>query len=249
MVNEPRLASFGHAFRRLREVFSDWLLPPICVLCGAPGRAVGEDLCAECEADLPLAEASAAAGSADLDATWSAFRYEFPVAEMLREVKFHGRVSFARVLGAAAARRLTDESQVWSGEANSGAAIAAHCECLLPVPLHIARLRQRGFNQSLEIAKPISRAIGLQIRSNLVRRPVATREQSVLPRAQRQVNLKGAFSVAGDVAGLSIAIVDDVLTTGATVQELAHTLKQAGAARVIALTVARTGREAAQRNK
>jgi ComF family protein len=227
MVNEGWFAAGMRGFRSLQREIANWVLPPICVLCGAAGRAYGDDLCTACDADLPVDAQPECLQGTELDAIWSAFHYEFPVADMLRQAKFHGRVAFARVLGAAAARRLPAQS----------------IDCLLPVPLHLARLRQRGFNQALEIAMPISTTIRAPIKSNLVRRQVATREQSSLPRAGRRANVAGAFTVIGNVAGLRIGIVDDVLTTGATVHELAMVLKRAGAAQVIALTVARAGRD------
>jgi predicted amidophosphoribosyltransferase len=160
MVNQLKITPRRHALRTLACAIEDWLLPPICVLCGAHGRASGEDLCAACDADLPGAVALPAGPSAVLEATWSAFRYEFPVADMLREVKFHGRAAYARVLGVAAGRRLIADIRTHSGQIRSAARIIAQCDCLLPVPLHLVRLRQRGFNQALEIAKPISQAIG-----------------------------------------------------------------------------------------
>lgn len=113
-------------------------------------------------------------------------------------------------------------------------------DLLIPVPLHPLRLRERGFNQSLELARVLARHYGLELDGRLCRRARATPPQSGLNRKQRGKNMRGAFSVAGDPAGRRLALLDDVITTGTTVRALAKALLQAGAAGVEVWTLART---------
>lgn len=111
---------------------------------------------------------------------------------------------------------------------------------LLPVPLHRRRLKDRGYNQALEIARPLARYFQLDISSGLCRRTENTAAQSGLNRKAREKNLRHAFSLMEDVTGRHITLVDDVVTTGTTVAELARCLKRGGATRVDVWAVART---------
>lgn len=114
---------------------------------------------------------------------------------------------------------------------------------LLPVPLSRTRLQQRGFNQALEIAKPLARGLGLTLYPHTLQRWRDTQAQSLLHIKARSRNVRGAFALTGDSAaidGQHIAIVDDVMTTGATLNEIAHLLKRYGASRVTNLVFART---------
>ena len=110
----------------------------------------------------------------------------------------------------------------------------------MPVPLHRKRLAERGYNQSLELLRPVQNTCGLTVDSNCCKRIRATDAQSSLPAKQRRINLRGAFSVTGEVKGKHILLADDVLTTGSTLNELAKTLKGAGAKQVDAFVIART---------
>lgn len=211
---------------RLAAALDSWAFAPVCTLCGDPGMQPGFDLCAACESEFPLCDECVWDEHA-LDLRWSAFDYEFPVAGLVRDLKFAGETSYARVLGLATLRRWMPHVAV------------APLDCLLPVPLHLARLRSRGFNQSYEIARPMARALNLPILERTLRRVRATQPQTTLPAAARLHNVAGAFELYGPVHGLRIGVLDDVLTTGATLQEIARVLKCAGAARVVALSVAR----------
>lgn len=113
-------------------------------------------------------------------------------------------------------------------------------DVLLPVPLHRWRQVRRGFNQAEEIGRWLAADLGLPLTSALAARTRHTPSQAGLPRSQRLQNLSGAFSVTAPVAGLRIALLDDVLTTLATVRELATCLKRAGAAEVYAWAPSRT---------
>lgn len=111
---------------------------------------------------------------------------------------------------------------------------------MLPVPLTAARLRARGFNQALEIARHVAPAGGARLEPRLAERSRETAPQMDLPLAERAQNVRGAFRCARALEGATVALVDDVMTTGATLHELAATLKRAGAVRVVNWVVART---------
>ena len=113
-------------------------------------------------------------------------------------------------------------------------------EYIVPVPLHSRRISQRGFNQSLELAKQLSRALGVALDANTVTRTRHTAPQTGLSEQERRKNVRGTFHVSADMQGKHVAIVDDVMTTGSTVGELARTLKRVGVQRVDVWALART---------
>jgi ComF family protein len=112
-------------------------------------------------------------------------------------------------------------------------------DCIGFIPLSRERLAERGFNQALEIARPLARARGIALRSDLAVRVRHAGAQAELPFAARRKNVRGAFACLEDLSGLRVAVVDDVMTTGATLDEFAKTLKKRGAARVENWVVAR----------
>ena len=130
--------------------------------------------------------------------------------------------------------------------ARAGAAQLGACDLIVPVPLHRWRLLQRRYNQSALLALQLGRLSGKPVAPDLLRRRRNTPSQGRLSRAQRQQNVRGAFTVApgrvSEVTGNGILLIDDVLTTGATVEACARVLKRAGAARVEVLTLARAVR-------
>jgi len=217
------------------------LLPARCLACGEPG-AGGRDLCAACRAALP-ANAPACLRCAlplpapgccgrcqrrppPLDAAHAAFAYAPPLDRLLPRYKFHRDLAAGRLLAQLMA------------EAFAG------CErplALVPVPLHPARLRARGYDQALELARPLARALGLPLHEGLLRRVRPTAAQSVLDAAARRRNLRDAFAVHGrPPLPAHVALVDDVMTTGATLHAAARALRRAGVARVDAWVCART---------
>ncbi|WP_269533793.1 ComF family protein [Chitinimonas sp. BJYL2] len=113
-------------------------------------------------------------------------------------------------------------------------------DCVIAMPLHSSRLRERGFNQSAELARHLARALDLTLALDRVARIHPAPPQAKQNRKERQRQVRGAFAVTGEVAGLHVAVVDDVMTTGASLNELARTLKQAGARRVDCWVLART---------
>jgi len=158
--------------------------------------------------------------------------YQFPWDRLIIDFKFHGAVELATPLAA----RMT--SAVRAADA------AREIDLVLPVPLAPARLAERGFNQAWELARRLARSLGLPGDATLLERPADTAHQADLPRERRAVNLRGAFMVdprrRDRVRGRRIALVDDVLTTGATAREATAALLRAGAASVQAWTLART---------
>jgi ComF family protein len=120
---------------------------------------------------------------------------------------------------------------------------AIDVDLIIPLPLHPARLAERGFNQAAEIAKSLSRLTGIAMDAQVARRVRNTAPQTALPWPERAANMRQAFACEPGVSGLSLAVVDDVMTTGATLNEFARTLKRSGAARVENWVVARTPRD------
>lgn len=206
-----------------------WLLPPRCVLCGSRGQAPCLDLCAGCAACFELADAPVLAGPEPLRRSCAPFAYAWPLDHLVQALKYRGQLATARVLGSlladwVALRGLQHDTDV-----------------IVPVPLHPARHAGRGFNQAAEIAHQLGRGLSLPVRESAAVRRRATPPQVGLQLAERRSNLAGAFGARG-VAGLRVAIIDDVTTTGATLQELAGALHRAGARAVDAWCVARAER-------
>ena len=158
------------------------------------------------------------------------FRYEAPMDYLLLQLKFHQRLHLAPLLGTLMA------------EAIRGRAMTLP-QSLLPVPLHPGRLRERGYNQALELARPLSQLLDIPIGYRLCRRQRATLAQTSLQGKDRRRNLRGAFSVEKGELPRHVAIVDDVVTTGATVEELARTLRRAGVETVEVWACARAGKD------
>lgn len=217
-----------------------------CFLCGAAGqRAV---LCRPCEDDLPrLPDACCpvcALPTLDgllcgrcvkkmpaFDDSVAAFDYGFPVDVLIQQYKYSQQLALGPWLAEHLLVRL------------SGMPLP---EAALAMPLSHARLRKRGFNQSLEIAKPLCRALGLVLLPHACERIRDTESQTTLPWKERSKNVRGAFACRENLAGKHVAIIDDVMTSGASVNELAKTLKKSGAARVSAWVIARTRPESFQ---
>jgi len=224
--------------RALARGVASALLPPVCCLCGARGQAPDFDLCDVCTTFLPVLDSvdgapgsMASVGDCTLVRNLFLFKYEFPVDQFIRALKFRGERVFARVLGTLMAR--------------------AHCDLgwelpavIVPMPLHAARYRQRGFNQAHEIARFAARTLNarahrVSVDPGLLVRTHATREQSGLSLEERRKNVRGAFEVVRAVPQGRIALVDDVVTTGSTAMAAAHALSAAGAREIELWAVAR----------
>ena len=150
-----------------------------------------------------------------------------PVDHFIRALKFRRQLGLARLLGEQMAQRLVSETQ--------------RPDLILPVPLHRARLRERGYNQALEIARPVARALGAPLDYFSLVRVRATAPQTGVTLTARRQNMRNAFRLRdpATVRGRHVALVDDVMTTGSTVQAAARCLRQAGAETVEIWVVAR----------
>ncbi len=195
---------------------------PMCSACGVPFAGAGADhLCSRCLTRRPqfdMARSCAVYRSTgDTGST---------LAAALHRYKYHRDVTLAPVLGDLLAERCPLPPQY---------------DLVLPVPLHLSRLRWRGFNQSLLLARPLARRFGLPLDPFVLLRTRATRPQVHLDETDRRRNITGAFAVRdrGAVRGRRILLVDDVYTTGATVDECARTLRRAGARHIDVLVLAR----------
>jgi ComF family protein len=219
------------------------LFPSRCVLCGRPGLNI--DLCGPCAEQLPRIGtrcehcglplppgATPLCGRCLYDpppfATCiSPLLYQAPISQLLTGFKYGGKFSYGRVLAA----QLIDCLRAGPTSA---------VDCLLPVPLHWRRRWQRGFNQSEIIADELGRALRLPVHPRWLRRRRATPPQQGLTARERARNLRDCFVAARPLHGLRIALIDDVVTTGATAAELTRVLRSAGAAAVQVWCLART---------
>lgn len=183
------------------------LSPPLCPRCALPSPE--EAVCGRCLTSPP-----------HFDATVAALAYEFPADALIHALKFRGELALSGLLGTILNEKLAGHQ----------------VDCVVPVPLTRDRLRERGYNQAVEIARATGRPIELE----LCRKIRQTAPQVDLPLHERVRNVRGAFDCTHALDGAAIAVVDDVMTTGATLDEVAKTLKSAGAARVVNWVVART---------
>ncbi|HKO89063.1 MAG TPA: ComF family protein [Burkholderiales bacterium] len=220
----------------LRDLLNG-LLAQDCVLCAAAGSA--DLICSACKEDLPWLEAGCPrcanrgpAGDAcgaciaqppQYNATTALWAYDFPLDRLVLALKYNERLAFAAYFGEALAQKLR------------GRAV----DLVIPMPLHPRRLRSRGFNQSVEITRACAKALRLTWRTDVLERIRDTAPQAELPLDERARNVRGAFLYVGDLSGKSVAVVDDVMTTGATLNEAAAALKRAGAIHVENWVVAR----------
>jgi len=183
-----------------------------CRVCGAPFE--GQDLCGRCQRRPP-----------PVARTIAPFRYAAPVSDAIHKLKYHRALAYGRDLGLLLARELE------RGD-------APRPDALLPVPLHWRRRFWRGFNQSREIAVQVSDYLGIPLADDLVERRLPTSPQVGLKPAQRRRNLRGVFVVRRRPPA-HVAIVDDVVTSGSTVSELARCLRRAGCREVSVWAVTR----------
>jgi ComF family protein len=164
----------------------------------------------------------------DFDATKSVFLYAFPIDAMMVRYKYGNSLNLGNTFGEFLAEKINVEDCI------------KNIDLIIPMPMHPQRLKERGFNQALEIAKILCKKSKEKLDYKSVERQTLTPPQASLPLKERVKNIKGAFKVNADFAGKRIAIVDDVMTTGASLNELAKTLKKAGAAHVECWVIART---------
>lgn len=224
----------------LGRTFLDFIAPACCHFCGAAlargavcepckGSLPWNDrACDRCAAPVPTAGTcdECRAGPPPYSSAWAAFRYAPPIAGRIVGLKFHARFASAHILGRLMAEALARRPSPLP-------------EILIPVPLHGERLIRRGYNQALEAARELERRLPLTLAPALASRRRATGEQTRLHAAARRRNVRGAFAVSEAVRGRHVAILDDVITTGATMAELAAEVRRQGAARIEAWAIAR----------
>jgi len=219
--------------------------PPRCVLCGSTGFN-DMDICEVCYADLPWIESACtqcalplAKHSGDqlkcgqclqkppvFDRSVSLFSYEKEAVTLIHQLKFNEKLAYSRLLGGMLASALDKNA-------------AELPECILPVPLYKKRLKQRGFNQSIELARPAAKAFNIPLDMQSVIRVRNTQSQTGLDRKQRRKNIRAAFEIVDPISAQHVVVVDDVVTTTSTVNELARLLKRAGVRRVDVWSIAR----------
>lgn len=224
------------------------VFPPVCAVCGVtPIPGACRDLCPQCDAELPRILTACPrcglpltghgtpgtpcgrcqAAPPEYDRCIAPFEYVEPVSHLIAGLKYGHRLASARLLGELLAAHLIAHQ-------------APLPERLLPVPLHPKRLHERGFNQALELGRIVARRLGITLDYRSLRRVRATASQADLDSRGRRRNVRGAFAVRQPLDARHVAILDDVVTTGSTVKELARTLGAAGVAEVSVWAVART---------
>lgn len=229
------------------------LLAPICVLCGLSLRTgPSSHFCYACLQDLPILPQACYKCAQFLptinptttllcgtclhepppfDATYALFPYIFPISNMIIQLKFHHQLIYANALGELMAVKI----------ANGWYHKKSLPELIIPVPLHAARLRARGFNQALEIAKPLAKALHIPIDPFGLKRIKPTAIQSHLKAKAREQNVDQAFILTKDYANCRVCLIDDVITTGQTITACAKVLRQAGVKTIDVWCCARRG--------
>lgn len=197
-------------------------LSPLCPVCGIPFIGTGEDhRCGACLANPP-----------HFDTARAPFLYEGPIRDLIHSFKYSQKTHLRNPL----ALLTLEEAGVFLLDRKP--------HLIVPVPLHRSRLRQRGFNQAVLLGRVLSHHLSLPMLTDALVRTRPTEPQIALSAAERRTNVKGAFAIhkAARIVGKRILLLDDVMTTGSTMDECAKELKKAGADTVIAVTIARTAR-------
>lgn len=189
-----------------------YLDAPHCPVCSLP-TPTGE-VCGHCLKEPPL-----------FTRTTAAFAYSFPLDKLIQAMKYREQLALAKAFAEKLALRIVQSDMP---------------DCIIPMPLHPAKLRERGFNQSLLLAATVARKLDIELLANVCQRVRDTPPQSALPWKERNKNVRSAFRCARDLTGKRVALVDDVMTTGASLNALAEAVQKRGAAEISAWVVART---------
>ncbi len=215
-----------------------------CLLCSCPGGG-HKTICDECLGDLAFntdaCPACAKSGAkshvcADclnkpwpfINTTTTLFQYRYPVNHLVQYLKYKQGIDIANYFGNMLCKLLITKRRTLPG-------------CIIPVPLHSGRLISRGYNQSVEIARPLSKQLGIKLDTSYCKRIRATNPQAKLPTNKRKENVRNAFSATKTYGYDHVLLIDDVITTGSTVKELARILNLAGIRRIDVLAITRAG--------
>ena len=188
-------------------------LPVITHSCPQCGNALKTDihgLCGRCQTHPPV-----------IDKTFSLFHYKPPMNYLIKQLKFNHSIITADLLGKLMAEAIIQQNTTCP-------------EALIATPLHTKRLRQRGYNQAIEIAKPLAKKLNIPLLTDTLIRNKHNRPQTECSAKERKTNLRNSFSCVSPLSYSSIAIIDDVISTGTTVNEIAKVLKKNGAKTVFA---------------
>ncbi len=217
--------------KRLRDRLLDLFFPRRCVFCGRPHHA--DDPCPDCQRELPwLVGAAAESRTEFVDRCASALLYQEGVRRSVLRLKFARRWGYVRTLGPITAQCAGDH-------------LAGRFDVVSWVPLSPRSLRRRGFDQAELLAGYVADAFGMEAVGLLKKKDRVERQSSIRDEARRRANVLGAYSLlaGAGVKGKRILLVDDVVTTGATLSECARVLRTAGCRSVVAVTLARAKRD------
>lgn len=189
-----------------------WHTKPQCTQCGLQSNGI---ICGACINVAP-----------SFDNTTTLFTYDYPIDKLLQHYKYKEMLHLSRTFGVLLSTKLASQSQ--------------NIDAIIPMPMHRERLKERGFNQALEIARLVADNLTISLNYKACQRIKLTPPQASLPLKDRIKNIRGVFECTENLSGKRIAIIDDVMTTGASLNELAKTLKKAGAAHVECWVIART---------
>lgn len=215
------------------------LLPHRCVLCSAQQQ---DSLCQACKASLPALDSSCCAlcltplptftycgACLNTPPLWhhivAGYRYVFPIDVMIQKLKYGLDLTLTPILANFIVSKISNNSLP---------------DAIIPVPLHSEKIKIRGFNQAIEISRYVSKQTGIPVLSNICFRIKNTPSQTELPWKKRQQNVRNAFKCQSDLTNKHIAILDDVMTSGATVNALAKEIIKQGAAKVSVWVAARS---------
>lgn len=233
----------------LLNKLSHWFMPHVCILCKNITQE-SYDLCVPCSKHLPILKhncivcanilpktcntplcAHCLQKKPPFDRTHGLFLYQPPIPKLILDLKFHHALTHARLFGELLAEKIRQE---WYREQSLPHAI-------IPIPLHTERLKERGFNQALEIARPIAKALKIPFILNNILRIKSTTPQATLHASERKNNVKNAFIINQSFKNQHIAVVDDVITTGSTIHEFCRVLKKQGVGQISVWCCARRG--------
>jgi ComF family protein len=208
----PGCDRVGFLFCEACQARIEALPEPACIRCGHP--APTEILCPDCR-QIP----------SNLDRIASSAVFAHPLRDAIHDLKYNNNRDIARPLGACMAAYWQEHR--------------LDADLIVPVPLHRGRLAERGYNQAALLARVLGREVGVRVAEDLLERQRATQQQVGLGAVDRRQNVAGAFTGRGDVRGYNVAVIDDVCTTGSTLEACAEALEAVGAAGVWAFTLAR----------